>query len=114
VRAKLGLSAEDDPFFGLIHVSDPRERARLSEFDFYGHSVMQLSAKEYPELEIWAKIAEMEDIYSITIDGEQRKEAILMRQSRAEQPSPLTIQLPQVETKPPEQEQKKKGWFRKE
>lgn len=116
VRARMGLPAEDDPFFGLIKVNDPRERARLSEHDMYGHSLMRLAASEYDELEIWGKIADMEDAYSISIDGEQRKEAILMQTARKPEPSSLTIQMPTVDTKPQEQQQqqtKKKGWLRR-
>lgn len=109
-RAKMGLSKEDDPFLGLINVSDPREKARLTEHDYYGHSLMRLGAKTYPDaLEVWGNIAEMEDVYSPSIDGEQRKEAILLRRTQPDQPSPLTIQLPTIDTKPPEE--KKPHWW---
>lgn len=113
IRAKLGQPADDDPFFGLIKVKDQRQLARLSEFDFYGHSVMDLAATKYEELEMWGKIAKTEDVYSITIEGEQRKEAILMQRAKVEQTTPLTVQMPQVELKPQEPEKKeKKGWFK--
>ena len=116
VRAKQGLSLDDDPYFGLINVKDDRERARLSEYDFYGHSGMELASEAYDELEIWGKIAETENIYSVAINGEQRKEAILMQRAKVSELSPTVLQLPEMtpqtqtmQTEP----QKKKSWFRR-
>lgn len=118
IRAVQGLPLEEDLFSGLLNVKDIRERTRLSELDVYGHSVMRLIASWYPEeMGFWKDIADMEDHYFISLEGEQRKEAILMQRAKAEIRMAETgvMQLPKVETKPPEEQQQpkqeKKGLF---
>lgn len=108
-RAMQGLPLDDDVFSGLLNVKDERERTRLSEHDVYGHSYMRILAEmQGDEWEILKKIAEQEDIYFISLEGEQRKEAILMQRAKAEILMPSeTLKVPQVETKPQEQQQKK-------
>jgi len=109
-RAKMGLPLRDDVFSGLINVKDIRERTRLSEEQIYSHAYMRELALTYPDLfGIFWDIAEIEDIYFISKDGEGRKEAILMK--KIEQPSPIAISLPQVQTQPIKQE--KKHWWQK-
>jgi hypothetical protein len=115
-RGMQGLPIDEDRFSGLLNIEDPRERTRLSEHDVYGHSLMELAATYYEELAIWGKIAKEEDVYFIPLEGEQRKEAILMQRARAEVTmagQPLTVQMPKVETKPPEEakREEKKGIF---
>jgi len=116
-RGMQGLTIDEDQYSGLLNVKDPRERTRLSEHDVYGHSLMELAANHYDELAIWGKIASEEDIYFIPLEGEQRKEAILMQRARAEVTmagQPLTVQMPKVETKPPEEAKpEKKGISRR-
>ncbi len=115
-RAMLGQSLEEDIYSGLLNVKDIRERTRLSEHDIYGHSMMRLLAANYEEMGIWRDIAEMEDPYFISFEGEQRKEAILMQRAKTQMPimgQPLSVQLPEVETKPQEQKPEKKGFLRR-
>jgi len=82
VRAKNGQPAEDDIFSGLIRVEDIRERTRLTEHNTYGHSFMRLlSDIGGDEWEVMEKIAEQEDHNFISQDGEERKEAILMKRA---------------------------------
>ena len=117
VRAARGQSIDEDIFSGLINVKDARERTRLSEHDVYGHSAMQLIADWYRvEMGFWKDIAEMEDSYMISLDGEQRKEAILMARARTQvslAPTPLAVQVPEVKTKPEEAKEEKKGFWRR-
>lgn len=116
VRAMKGQTLDEDIFSGLINVKDERERTRLSEHDVSGHSAMQLIASWYPEeMGFWKDIAEMEDIYFIALDGEQRKEAILMQRAKAEIRMAETgvMQIPKVETRPEEQKVEKKGILRR-
>jgi hypothetical protein len=112
-RGMQGLTIDEDQYSGLLNVKDSRERTRLSEHDVYGHSLMELAANHYEELSIWGEIAKEEDIYFIPLEGEQRKEAILMQRARAEVTmagQPLTVQMPKVETKPQEEAKpEKKG-----
>ncbi len=112
IRAKLGISADEDIYSYLLNMHDEREKARLTEHDFYGHSAMRLIASEYPEeMGFWKDFAVMEDIYSIAIDGEGRKESILMANAKKEGVGamPLSINLPAISTQPQEQAPKKKG-----
>jgi hypothetical protein len=114
-RGYQGQPIDEDQFSGLIDIKDIRERTRLYEHDVYGHSLMRLLAAHYEELKILGEIADMEDRYFLSLEGESRKEAILMQRARAEVAAagqPLTIQMPRVETKPPEEaKQEKKGIF---
>lgn len=107
---------EEDIFSGLINVKDLRERTRVSEIQIWSHSYMRIMADLYPDVfKIFKEIAEMEDTYYIAEDGEQRKEAILMQKVKSTlqvQAMGEALQLPKVETKPPE-EPKKRGIFRR-
>jgi len=119
VRVSQGLSEEDDAFNGLIHIGDVRERTRISLRNIYSHNYMRLLAKEGgDEWEIWKKVADGEDTYYIAEEGEQRKEAILMKQTSSQQPTVAINQplsLPQVETNrplgEPQQTQEKSHWY---
>jgi hypothetical protein len=119
IRAKQGLPTEDDIFSGLIQIKDIRERTRLQEHDVYGHSYMRLlSDLGGDEWEIMLKMANMEDPYFISLDGEQRKEAILMTRARTTSDmqnlninlpvtNPTAIQEQQPRPAPPQ----KKSWI---
>ncbi len=121
-KLKRGLAGQEidaEKLDKLIDLNDPRQLARLSEHDYYGHSLMYVASHSYEELEVYKDIYAVEDAYSITINGEQRKEAILMTKAKSETQtsSALNIALPSVSTTPteapkPEQE-KKKGLFRR-
>jgi len=117
IRASKGLPLEEDIFSGLLNVKDIRERTRVSETEAYGHSAMRIIAAMYPdEMGFWKDVAEMEDHYLIALEGEQRKEAILMQRAKAEIRMAETgvMQLPKVETKPVEEAKpEKKGLFRR-
>ncbi len=111
----MGQPIDDDVFSGLLNIKDTRERTRLNEHDVLGHSAMRIMADNWPvEMGIWDQIADMEDVYFIAKDGEQRKEAILMTRAKVEQTSPLTVQMPSINTKPEEPPKpEKKGFFHK-
>ena len=110
IRAKMGLPLTDEVFSGLINVKDIRERTRLIEQQIYEHSYMRELAIAYPDLfNLYWDVADMEDTYFISKDGEGRKEAILMQQARTQAQMPLAIALPQVQTQPLKEE--KKGFF---
>lgn len=121
IRAKNGLPVDDDVFNGLIQVKDIRERTRLQEHDIYGHSFMRLLAEEGgEEWAIMAAMADMEDPYFISLDGEQRKEAILLSRARTgADMQNLNINLPNTNPntlgqEPPDQAQaqhSKKSWI---
>ncbi len=118
-RASQGLPAEDDIFSGLIHIDDIRERTRLPEHDVAGHSYMRLlSDIGGDEWAIMAQIAEMEDPYFISLDGEQRKEAILMKRANTAQDTQnLNINLPSTSPEAIKEEKQaqnpppKKSWI---
>jgi len=81
-RAAKGLSPEDDVFQGLINVKDIKERTRLDENALLSHSAMRLAGEQWPELKLFQEIAEMEDPYFISLEGEGRKEGILLQQAK--------------------------------
>jgi len=81
-RAVKGLSPDDDVFQGLINVKDIKERTRLDENGLLSHSAMRLAGVQWPELDLFREIAEMEDPYFISLDGEGRKEGILLQQAK--------------------------------
>jgi hypothetical protein len=84
--------------------------ARLQEHDVYGHSGMEFIASLYPvEMAHWKTMAEFENKYSISKDGEGRKEGVLALRAKMQeqtQPQALTLALPKVETQPPPPEKK--------
>ena len=113
-RGMQGLPPEgDDMFSGMIEVKDIRERTRVTTHEAYAHAYMRiLKDKGGEEWAIMEDIAQQEDKYFIAIDGEQRKEAILMQRAKTEvrlPGQPLALQ-PVDTTKPLEgkQEEKKK------
>lgn len=83
-RASQGLSlTEQDIMNFLVNVKDHRERTRLKEKDCYDHSGWELLAEIYPKTFGWLKgLAEIENIYFISLDGLQRQEAILMTKAK--------------------------------
>jgi hypothetical protein len=82
-RAVKGLAADEDVFLGLINVKDIRERTRLEEAGLLSHSAMRLAGEKWSQLDLFTKIADMEDPYYISKDGEGRKEGILLQQAKA-------------------------------
>jgi hypothetical protein len=117
-RAGHGLSIEEqDILTFLVNAKDKRERTRLAEHDVYGHSVMVLLSQLHPyELGIYKDIADIEDTYFIALEGEQRKEMILVQRAKTEisyQGTPLTYSLPTLQTEQKPAEQPKKGLFRR-
>lgn len=81
-RAVKGMGADDDVFQGLINIKDIRERTRLDEAGLLSHSAMRVCAAKWPELKLFLDIADMEDPYFISENGEGRKEGILLRQAQ--------------------------------
>lgn len=81
-RAMKGLGADDDVFLGLINAKDIRERTRLDETNVIAHSAMRIAGAKWKRLEMFGEIADMEDPYFISEDGEGRKEGILLQQAK--------------------------------
>ena len=96
-RAAKGLGANDDVFQGLINVNDIRERTRLTETSLLSHSAMRVIAEELPELGLYGKIADMEDPYYISEEGEGRKEGILLQQAKSKQDANLVLNMPNTQ-----------------
>ena len=82
---------EKDPIRVLVNEDDARERSRLSEPLMWTHDGMNILASMYPStfgfLKTWA---ETEDVYTIPLEGEQRKEYILGLRAKTE------IAMPQM------------------
>ena len=93
-RAMKGLGVDDDVFLGLINAKDIRERTRLDETNLLSHSAMRVAAKYWPEFNMFEKIADMEDPYYISEDGEGRKEGILLQQARSKLDANLILNMP--------------------
>lgn len=107
----MDIDAKDILSF-LVNAEDVRERTRLKEHDVYGHSAMEFLADIYPdEFGFMVDLAKLENIYFIPLDGEQRKEMILMQRAKVQESMPqqqsLTVQMPT--TTPEPQQQQKKG-----
>lgn len=103
IRGLQGLPPEgEDTFAGMINVKDIRERTRLpSQHDVYAHSYLRLlSQAGGSEWKICKDIAEMEEHLLISLEGEQRKEAILMQKAKTEVRIPgQPLELQKVQTK---------------
>jgi hypothetical protein len=97
IRAAKGLGADEDVFYGLINAKDIRERTRLDETGLLSHSAMRIAAQAWPEFAMFQKIAEMEDPYYISEDGEGRKEGILLRQAQSKIDSNLILNMPNTQ-----------------
>ena len=115
IRAVHGQELEQEQYQYFIDLNDIRERTILPEHDVYGHAIMRLAAATYPELEMWGKIADMEDHYLNSMDGEGKRIAATIAVGKRETTQTgVAIQLPQVQTQQPqptEDEKKKKGLF---
>jgi len=110
IRAKQGLSPEEDFFQGLIHAPDDRERTKLTTRNIYRHTYMdalaQYGGEEWQIMKYWA---EDERHLFISQDGE-RALAFIASMKKQMEPIPqtmVTTNLQQVT-----QEEKKKGWLR--
>lgn len=118
-RAVKGLGADDDVFLGLINPKDIRERTRLDEPALISHSAMRVVAAEWPEFGLFKTIAEMEDPYYISMDGEGRKEGILLQQAKSKNgdANNLVLNMPNTNGGPAENPTttppKKKGFLSK-
>jgi len=104
-RAVKGMGADEDVFLGLINAKDIRERTRLSEVALLSHSAMRSAADIWPELKLMGILAEMEDPYYISEDGEGRKEGILLRQAQSKIDSNLILNMPNTQGGPAMTEQ---------
>lgn len=115
-RAAKGMPLEEnDSMRMLVNEDDSRERSRLSEPMMWTHDAMEVLAEMYPKtfgfLSLTAKPkkegwAEIEDVNTIPLEGEQRKEFILGMRAKTELAMPqnsLQIQMPI--TKPEEVQQ---------
>jgi len=100
-RGHKGLSLDDDVFSGLLDIKDIRERTRVNDHEVYAHSYMRLVADiGGEEWETMRKVADMEDHYLISLDGQQRQEAILMQRAKAEiRLGNEPLQVPPIEVK---------------
>lgn len=117
-RAMKGLSPEENDFQGLINVKDIRERTRLENADVLSHSAMRLAKDIDPLFGFFNKIADMEDPYFISEDGEGRKEAILQAQAKAKLDTNMVLNMPNTQGGPaqnpePTQPPKKGSFFNK-
>jgi len=83
MRAVKGLEPIEDHYLSLINIKDIRERTRLEETALLSHSAMRVVSAEYPEMALFAKIADMEDPYYISEDGLGRQEAIAIQNAKA-------------------------------
>lgn len=111
IRALNGQPPTDERYPLLIDVEDIRERTRLDSPALFAHAYMRLVARSGGPYEIFDKMADLEDHYFISLDGESRKEAILMnkaRQSTELQP----VMIPPVDTSGMNQPKKKHWWNR--
>jgi hypothetical protein len=97
MRAMKGLGADDDVFLGLIKVKDIRERTRLDETTTISHSAMRVAAKRWPEFKLFEEITEMKDPYYISIDGEGRKEGILLQQAKTKMDGNMILNMPNTQ-----------------
>jgi hypothetical protein len=95
-RSMKGLSADDDVFLGLINPKDIRERTRLEETALLSHSAMRIASEKWGRLKLFENIADMEDPYYISEDGEGRKEGILLQQAKTklDANTNLTLNMP--------------------
>lgn len=96
-RAMKGLGVDDDIFLGLINAKDIRERTRLDETAVLGHSAMRIAASGWREFALFEKIADMEDPYYISEDGEGRREGILLRQAQSKLDANLILNMPNAQ-----------------
>jgi hypothetical protein len=115
-RAMKGLDPKENVFLGLINPEDIRERTRLEETGLLSHSAMRISAAYYPEFGMFEKIADMEDPYYISQDGEGRKEAILTVQAKTKMDGNMILNMPNTNGGVAETDQpqaKKKGFLQK-
>jgi len=116
-RASQGLSlTEQDIMNFLVNVKDHRERTRLKEKDCYDHSGWELLADIFPKTFGWLRLlAEVENIYFISLDGLQRQEAILMTKAKnVSTATPLSVENvvnPMPAPQQVEQKEQKKGWL---
>lgn len=111
IRALNGQAPTDERYPLLIDVEDIRERTRLDSPALFAHAYMRLVAKSGGPYEIFNQMADLEDHYFISLDGESRKEAILMnkaRQSTELQP----VMIPPVDTSGMNAPKKKHWWNR--
>lgn len=118
-RAMKGLGSEENEFYGLIDVKDIRERTRLDETTLLSHSAMRVAASQWSEFALMLKLADMEDPYFISQDGEGRREAILQSQAKAKLDGNMILNMPNTQggvAQNPEinqAPQKKQGLFNK-
>lgn len=96
-RAMKGLGVDDDVFLGLINAKDIRERTRLDEATLLSHSAMRIASKRWPIFAMFRDIADEEDPYYISEDGEGRREGILLRQAQSKLDANLILNMPNTQ-----------------
>jgi hypothetical protein len=115
-RAGQGLDLDPDKYEGMMNVKDIKERTRITTGRIRRSTYCRILAESGDRVgglnpyDIFKDIADTEDTYFIAKDGEQRKEAILLRRTETQTPSAVAnISLPQVETQAPTP--KKSHWW---
>jgi len=109
VRASQGLNPKEKSFAGLMNIEDLKERTRVKTRQIIGRSFLRMMGLDGEEWSDCETLANLLDTYSISENGEQRKEAILYTSSRKEAESQI-IALPTMATNQPIGQQKK-GFF---
>lgn len=73
IRAMDGLPPEDDPTYGLIDRSDPRETGMLSEDALNTHVAWEVAAAKWPILRMFDTVRQSDLPYEKTLDGNNWK-----------------------------------------
>jgi hypothetical protein len=108
-RAMKGLSPDDDVFQGLINAKDIRERTRLDETALLSHAAMRTAASNFPMMEMFGEIADMEDPYYISQDGLGRSEAIVLQQAKTNMPGNMILNMPNLQGEVAADQQQQQG-----
>jgi hypothetical protein len=78
---------------------------------------MRIASKQWPKLKLFETIADVEDPYYISLDGEGRKEGILLLQAKSKLDANLILNMPNTAggiaqtEQPTAQAPQKKGFF---
>ena len=117
MRGSSGLNPEEIEYRGLMNVMDDRERARLTRAQAETNAFGELLYRTFGECWLlFYEMAKIDNIYSIPVDGEQRREHILGMSARAPRflaglgSTTENLSLPTVDTKKKAEE---KGFWAK-
>ena len=117
IRGSQGLPPEEERYANLMNLSDRKETTRVTIRQIYEHTYMRAAQKIYgDEMELMQYIADTEDAYLVSKDGEQRREAILMQKARSQPANMETLQIvaPNTQTPLTQEQHKKHFWSRGE